>query len=178
MAHHEQRVFIESIKKYYASFFSNQKVLEIGSLNINGTARDFFTDCNYTGIDVAPGPEVDLVAQGQEYDAEDASFDTVLSCECFEHNPFWLETFINMIRICKPGGLVFFTCATTDRPEHGTTRTRPEDSPLTGEIGWEFYKNLTEEDFTSVIDFKKYFKDYDFSVNNYVHDLYFWGIKL
>ena len=178
MAHYEQRVFIDKLKQDFPTSFNNSKVLEIGSLNINGTARDFFTNCDYIGIDVGPGPDVDIIAQGQEYDAKESSFDTVLSCECFEHNPFWLETFLNMIRLCRSEGLVFFTCATTDRPEHGTTRTSPKDSPLTGEIGWEFYKNLTEKDFTSVIDFKKYFKDYNFSVNNSPHDLYFWGIKL
>lgn len=177
MAHPEQRNFIESVKAEYNEFFINKKVLEVGSLNINGSARDFFTDCDYTGIDVGLGNGVDIVAQGQEYNASDESFDTVISCECFEHNPYWLETFLNMIRMCKRGGLVFFTCATTGRQEHGTTASNPTDSPLTSEIGWEFYKNLTEENFTSVIDFKQHFKHYVFSVNNHSSDLYFYGLK-
>lgn len=177
MAHLEQRSFIEAVRAKYSEFFINKGVLEVGSLNINGSARDFFTDCDYIGIDVGCGNGVDIVAQGQEYDASDETFDTVISCECFEHNPYWLETFLNMVRMCKKDGLVFFTCATTGRQEHGTSASYPTDSPLTREIGWEYYRNLTEEDFTSAIDFKQHFKDYAFSVDNNASDLYFYGIR-
>ena len=44
-----------------------------------------------------------------------ASFDVVISCECFEHNPYWRETFLNMTRVLRPGGLFVLTCATTGR---------------------------------------------------------------
>jgi 2-polyprenyl-3-methyl-5-hydroxy-6-metoxy-1,4-benzoquinol methylase len=36
------------------------------------------------------------------------SFDTVASCECFEHNPEWAKTFENMHRMCKPEWLGIF----------------------------------------------------------------------
>jgi len=29
------------------------------------------------------------------------SFDCTISVECFEHNPFWLETFVNMLRMTR-----------------------------------------------------------------------------
>lgn len=175
MAHIEQRVFIQKIKFLYSDFFQSKSVLEIGSLNINGTIRDFFTDCEYIGIDVGEGKDVDIVCPGQDYDAPDKSFDVVCSTECFEHNPYWLETFNNMIRMCKDGGMVFFTCATTGRPEHGTTRTTPQNSPFTSQ--WNYYKNLEASDFTSVINFDNIFDDYIFETNPYTCDLYFYGIK-
>lgn len=177
MAHPEQRNYISNLKNRYSNYFSNKKVLEVGSLDINGTVRDFFSECDYTGIDVGSGPGVDIICPGQEYDAPDNIFDVTCSLECFEHNPFWKETFLNMVRMTRSGGLVFFTCATEGRPEHGTTRTTPNDSPLTIGIGWDYYKNLKEVDFTSTIDLNILFESYEFQVNKSSCDLYFSGVK-
>jgi len=177
MSHPQQMNFVSRLKKTFPSNFKNSKVLEIGSLNINGTIRIFFENCDYLGVDVGPGNGVDLVCPGQELTLPDNSYDTVGSCECFEHNPFWVETFTNMYRMCKPGGLVFMSCATTGRPEHGTTRTSPSDSPLTIRKGWDYYKNLTEQDFRDSYDIENMFSFHSFSVDMSNFDLYFYGIK-
>ncbi len=79
-------------------------MLEIGSLDVNGTVRQHFEKCDYRGLDVAEGPGVDIVCQAQDYDAPIGSFDTVVCCEVMEHNPHWAETFANMLRLCQPGG--------------------------------------------------------------------------
>jgi len=174
MAHGAQRVFFEKVREQYPEFFSNQRVLEIGSLDINGTVRDFFDNCSYTGVDVAAGPAVDIVAQGQDLTFPDDSFDVSVSAECFEHNPYWRETFLNMVRMTRQGGLVAFTCAADGRPEHGTARSDVGSSPLTVGLGWEYYRNLGEADFDdeSLAGFgSKGF--YDNRVNL---DLYFVGI--
>ena len=97
--------------------------------------------------------------------------------KCFEHNPYWRETFTNMIDHCRPGGLVVMTCATTGRPEHGTQRSLPEDSPLTIANGWNYYKNLTETDFLTAFDLDEWFEEWKFSVNEEACDLYFHGLK-
>lgn len=177
MAHNQQRNFVEKLKNKSLNYFKEQSVLEVGSLNINGTVRDFFEDCSYIGIDVGPGKDVDVVCEGQKYDAPDNTYDVVCSLECFEHNPYWMETFQNMIRLCRPDGLVFFTCATDGRSEHGTARTNPIDSPLTVEIGWDYYRNLNENDFRSHMNLDDYFEHYAFQTNDESKDLYFWGIK-
>lgn len=176
MAHREQAHYIASVKDAFPQFFTGGRVLEIGSLNINGTVRQFFAAREYIGVDVGEGPGVDVVISGHEYDSKEL-FDCVISCECFEHNPFWRETFLNMVRLCRRGGLVIFTCATTGRPEHGTTRTTPGCSPLTVAKGWDYYKNLTEADFTSSVDIEKLFFEHEFCVNEGSRDLYFRGIK-
>ena len=142
MAHPAQNEFIGRIRDIFPGHFRHARVLEIGSLDINGTIRGLFTDCDYTGIDVGPGPGVDVVCAGQDFDAPDESYDVVISCEAMEHNPYWAETFTNMVRLAKPGGLVLMTCATLGRKEHGTTRTTPADSPLTVAKGWDYYRNL------------------------------------
>lgn len=196
MAHSTQRDFIQYVKDKFPQYFEDAKVLEVGSLDINGTMRSFFDNCDYLGIDVGQGNGVDLVVQGQKYDAPDGTYDVCSSGECFEHNPYWAETFANMVRMCKSGGLVFFTCATTGRKEHGTTRTDPDSSPLTVNIGWEYYKNLDENDFRESFEesFDDIFSEYEFhstvdydnptkfieKMRTYINpceDLYFWGIK-
>lgn len=176
MAHPAQNEFIGNIREIFPGHFRGTRVLEVGSLDINGTIRGLFADCDYTGIDVGPGPGVDLVCAGQDYRGPDASFDVVISCETMEHNPYWAETFANMVRLVKPEGLVLMTCATVGRKEHGTTRTTPADSPLTVAKGWDYYRNLTARDFAAagVLEplaftfFATSFDDYD---------LYFAGSK-
>jgi hypothetical protein len=68
--------------------------------------------------------------------------------------------------------LVFFSCATTGRAEHGTRRSNPHDAPFCGD----YYRNLTEEDVRQEIDLSV-FKEYQFTTNDTSHDLYFWGLK-
>ena len=77
MAHDYQLEFVEYVKDNNEDFFSNKRVLEVGSLNINGTVRDLFNDCNYIGIDVGEGNGVDVVCSGHEYDTSD-DFDVTL----------------------------------------------------------------------------------------------------
>jgi SAM-dependent methyltransferase len=177
MAHPYQFNYINKLKILFPNYFINKKVLEVGSLNINGSIRVFFANCDYLGIDVGPGKDVDLVCEGQNLDHPTNTYDTVGSCECFEHNPYWVETFNNMHRMTKSGGLVFMTCATTGRPEHGTSRIYPEDSPLTIDKGWDYYKNLTAEDFIHKFNLNNMFLIYEFELNPFYPDLYFYGIK-
>lgn len=178
MSHYEQQEFIQSVKKKYPKYFYSRKVLEVGSLDINGSVRDFFAHCDYTGIDVAPGKNVDIVCQGQELNHSDNSYDVVISCECFEHNPYWVETFKNMYRMTAKNGLIIMTCATTGRVEHGTSKTRPVDSPLTVQIGWgDYYKNLTEQDIREHFNLDTMFSVYNICSDYRHYDLYFCGIK-
>lgn len=144
MSHWEQRDFFASVRARYPEYFYKKRVLEVGSLNVNGTARDFFTDCTYVGIDVAEGPGVDIVCAGQDFRSPEP-FDVVISGEMLEHNPYWRETWINMCALSS--GLVVMTCAGRDRPEHGTTRSAPETSPLTVGLGWDWYENREPADF-------------------------------
>jgi len=177
MAHIQQLQFINSVKNLYPNNFENCSVLEIGSLDINGTVRTFFHNCKYLGLDVGEGKGVDLVCEGQNFKGPDNFFDTVISCECFEHNPYWVETFLNMHRVCKSSGLIIMSCATTGRKEHGTYFSEPLSSPLTIKKGWNYYKNLEKKDFVSNFNLDELFINYSFSTNTESFDLYFSGIK-
>ena len=169
MSHQSQLDFVFALKKQFPEYFKDQKVLEIGSLDINGSIRQFFDSCDYIGVDLGAGKGVDLIAYGEDLDFPDKWFSVVASCECFEHNPEWEATFRNMIRMAKD--LVFFSCATTGRPEHGTKRTSPDDAPFCGD----YYRNLTEQDFRDKFTFEE-FEYYGFLTNDNPADLYFWGL--
>jgi hypothetical protein len=175
MAHPQQQRFCSFVRETLPQYFRARTVLEVGSLNINGSVRVFFEDCVYTGIDVAPGRDVDVVATGEDYGGEANSVDVIISCETFEHNPEYIKTFLNMVRLLKRDGLLMLTCATYGRPQHGTSKTTPSDSPLTVGKGQEYYRNLTEADF-GFIDLSYFFADFFFVVDHSSHDLYFLGI--
>jgi SAM-dependent methyltransferase len=173
VAHKQQFDFVKGVAHLYPKNFHKANILEVGSLDINGSVRQFFVDCEYSGIDLGEGKGVDIVCQGQEYDEPADTFDTVISCECFEHNPDWVATFTNMHRMTKVGGLIVMSCATTGRPEHGTKRTSPQDAPFCGD----YYKNLTEQDFVEQFKLDNMFSTYQFGVGEQTRDLYFYGIK-
>ena len=97
---------------------------------------------------------VTIVSKTKDLPFIDNTFDTFISTECFEHDPEYKESFLKIYSMLKPDGLFCFTCASTDRPEHGTQRTTPMDSY--GTIGnldgmSDYYKNLTEKDLNEVL---------------------------
>ncbi|MBY0493687.1 MAG: class I SAM-dependent methyltransferase [Cyanobacteria bacterium] len=177
MAHFQQLQFVSMAARHLAGSWIGLSIVEIGSANVNGSIRPFFTGSHYTGVDLAPGPDVDLIASGHEVALPPDSVDLAISCECFEHNPMWRETFVNMHRMTKPGGIVIMTCASRGRLEHGTTRTRPFDSPGSLSIGWDYYRNLNREDFERQLPLASMFESHAFYRNDVSKDLYFIGRK-
>jgi SAM-dependent methyltransferase len=149
-------------------------VLDIGSLDINGNNRYLFEQCDYTGIDIGEGPNVDVVCSGHLFKSDD-NFNVVISTECFEHDEYWQQTLKNVINnLLSVGGLFLFSCAAPGRPEHGTKKTSPKDSPFTTD----YYRNLSEEDIRSVLDCDNIFWNYKFKTRKeFPQDLYFYGIK-
>ncbi|MBB3356494.1 MULTISPECIES: methyltransferase domain-containing protein [unclassified Novosphingobium] len=108
---------------------AHAKVLEIGSLNVNGCLRDAAAPTTiYIGLDLEPGPSVDMViAPGGEYPVENDSFDLVMASSVFEHDPRFWETFLRMCRAARPGGHIY-----VNAPSNGTVHRYPMDY-------WRFY---------------------------------------
>lgn len=179
MSHKAQQEFCQMVKGMFPDFFKNVKVLDVGSLDINGSNKDLFEESDYAGLDIGPGPNVDIVSLAHEYQAPDESYDVIISTECFEHDMHWEKSLVNIIRMLKVGGLFVFTCASDGRPEHGTRRTKPEDAPLLEGFGeWgDYYKNLNQADIRTAIDVDKIFWKNGFIYEAEACDLYFFGIK-
>ena len=177
MSHPEQLGFFSALAEANREVTSGSRLIEIGSYAVNGTMRSYFsTAVDYVGVDLVDGPGVDIVTFGHEVDHPSGSYDIATSGECFEHDPHWRETFANMVRLTRPGGLVAFTCASAGRPEHGTRRTLVDDSPGTQFEGLDYYRNLTEADFAE-LDVASDFSTYRFWRNETSMDLYFAGVR-
>ena len=65
------------------------------------------------------------------------------------------------------------TCATNNRPEHGTTATNADAAPFTND----YYQNLAIHDFVDNFELHNIFKYFGFEINSDSQDLYFWGKK-
>jgi len=176
MAHLQQKTFVQSVVSNFETDFIEQcSVLEIGAYDVNGSIRGIIPAKKYIGLDLVSGPGVDIVYDGIHFSRELSDFCISISCECFEHNPFWDKSLQSMIERTSKGGIVIFTCASRGRVEHGTSRTDPSISPGTSDSGIDYYKNLHEEDFRSRFDFDDIFSDYFFLFHKKSHDLYFYG---
>jgi len=178
--HLEATEFTLFVKKILSDYFVNKIVLDVGSGDINGNNRHLFENCKYEGNDVIEANNVTIVSKTKDLPLEDNTFDTIISTECFEHDPEYKDSFSKIYKMLKPNGLFCFTCAGWGRPEHGTRRTTPHDS--LGTIGnkddmIDYYKNLTIYDVNEVLDLHNNFIVWDSYYNSKSNDLYFVGIK-
>lgn len=110
---------------------SDGEILEIGSLDVNGSLRRHNINCKrYIGLDFSPGEGVDhVIADDYDWPVEDASFDLVLASSVFEHDATFWQTFVVMARKVRPGGYIY-----VNAPANGWIHRYPLDC-------WRFYPN-------------------------------------
>ena len=94
MAHEAQQLFCLEVRDKYPDAFKNKRVLDCGSLDINGSNRYLFDGCTYIGIDLGPGKNVDQISLIHEF-TDPEGFDTIISTECFEHDMYWDKSLRN-----------------------------------------------------------------------------------
>lgn len=105
--HQGNRDWLAHMKALYPEAFGG-RILELGSGNVNGTARDYFRDAaRYVGVDIAPGKDVDLVLPCKETTFQPGEFDTLLCLSLFEHDPLWRESFGHNLPFVRDGGMIF-----------------------------------------------------------------------
>jgi len=175
MSHYSQEKFVEISTDYLKKNipdFNKLSVLDIGSIDLNGSSKKFFGP-DYFGIDLVSGPNVDMILNGQDIHKLKKKFNIIISCEVFEHAHNWKKIFQAMFDNTTTFGIVIFSCASTGRLEHGTNRTNPAE----GGLNTDYYKNLTIKDFKKHFDLNLMFKKFYFFYNYYSHDLYFIGFK-
>lgn len=178
--HIQAKKFTIFVKQILPGYFLDKKVLDVGSGDINGNNRFLFDNCEYDGNDVIEAPNVTIVSKTKNLLFDSNTFDTIISTECFEHDPDYKESLQKIYDMLKPNGLFLFTCASTGRAEHGTLRTTNTDSY--GTIGnledmCNYYKNLTELDLNEVLDLNSLFSVWNTYYCSSSKDLYFVGIK-
>lgn len=175
MAHQEQKDFFLRVKAKYPEKFDGVNVIDCGSLDVNGSLKELFTNSNYIGVDITAGRNVDIVSKIHEL-TEDYhnKFDIVVSGEMLEHDEFWLNSLVKMYNMLIPGGLLAVSAAGPNRPEHGTNRT---NDPLWG-TSPSYYRNISKADFNtflaSIPPVKQAYAEYN---NEGMGDIYFYVIK-
>jgi SAM-dependent methyltransferase len=97
------------------------RIVDVGSLDVNGTYRPLFATppWTYIGVDMAAGPNVDLVLRTPYVWREilTDAIDVVISGQAFEHIPFFWITMLEIARVLKPDGLCCIL-APSSGPEH------------------------------------------------------------
>jgi len=175
----EENQWKDTLKQRFPHYFNGVKVLDIGSADINGTNKGWFEHSDYTGLDVLPYKNVDVVSTAHKYTAPKWSFDVVCSTSELEHDKYWKETLLKMVELLKPGGLMWFVCGAR-MGEHGTLNANPNDS-LTTKIDDEdwnnYYRNIKKEDVQNVLDLKGTFAEYEMDYSKTDMNLRFLGRK-
>ena len=100
---HNMKVFRDS----YLLGKQNLRITDIGSLNLNGSYKELFTEWEYIGVDIVAGNNVDIVLEDpyKWQEIETDSVDVVISGSAFEHIEFFWLTMEEIVRILKPGGV-------------------------------------------------------------------------
>jgi O-antigen biosynthesis protein len=89
-----------------------EKVLEVGSADVNGSVRPIVAwpgVTDYTGIDVVGGTGVDLVYDGEVIPFDDDTFDLVVSTEMLEHCQRPWASIGEMARVAASGADLWIT---------------------------------------------------------------------
>lgn len=96
---------MHGFKKHYVK--SNSKILDVGSYNVNGTYKSLFQDCDYIGIDITHGSNVDIVCTDPyDYPFDIGSFDIVICGQVLEHTKHPWKLVAEIYRVVKIGGYV------------------------------------------------------------------------
>lgn len=101
-----------------------KRVLELGSLDVNGSIRPAFDQCgvlDYVGIDQRPGTGVDVVLNTADlYEAHHlGQFDCVVATSFFEHDRQFWQTLDGVYRRLNHGGVFIVTVPHQDWGYHG-----------------------------------------------------------
>jgi hypothetical protein len=104
--HESVRLYVARQVKRYG--LAGKSVLEIGSLDVNGSVRDQFTG-HYWGIDVTAGPGVDQVRNAHELGQYSGPYDVVLCLEMLEHDTAPWRTAEGIAACLDDGGIAIVT---------------------------------------------------------------------
>jgi SAM-dependent methyltransferase len=109
----------DSVIKYVQSCMTEEdvrgkQVLEVGSLDVNGSVRSYamgLNPRNYTGIDIIEGPGVDEICDADHilnrFGPE--SFDLIISTEMLEHVRNWRCVVSALKHAIRPNGILLIT---------------------------------------------------------------------
>ena len=121
---------VKFYEKYCVENIENKVVIDIGSMDINGTLKPIFNQAKaYIGIDQFPGKNVDIISSSHKINLENDYADIVVTSSCFEHDDMFWISFLEICRIVKPNGHFYINA-----PSNGPYHAHPVDN-------WRFYED-------------------------------------
>jgi SAM-dependent methyltransferase len=104
-------------------------ILEVGALDVNGSLRALAPlRATYLGVDMIAGEGVDQVLSDPHHlPFPDWTFDAVVATSCFEHDPMFWVTFLEIARVTRLNGYIYI-----NSPSNGWFHQHPRDN-------WRFY---------------------------------------
>jgi hypothetical protein len=129
----------------------NYRILEVGSRNINGSARSIFAPWAelYVGVDVVAGPGVDMV--GDLFEVQNRlkltamygnQWDMIVCTETLEHTPP-IELLTGIFNLAHVGTRIIMTWASSERAPHGATGGALESG--------EYYRGVPADEFVAIV---------------------------
>lgn len=170
----ETDTYAKEVGYAYANAVDYRRVrgLDIGGRDVNGSARAHFPEALWDGLDIRPGPGVDIVEDATVWRASEPLWDFVLSTECLEHVEDWRGIVACAASALRHEGftLAFFTAASTGRAPHGASG---EHAPPPGE----WYGNVRPDELSDAL--HEHFVDVHVDYNPNPGDVYAWarGLK-
>ena len=113
-----------------------RRVVEFGSADVNGNVRDLLGDAEYIGVDIRPGPNVDVVADAATYDPPWRP-DLVLCLNMLEHTEDGPAIVANAHRMLAPSGALMVSVPDASFPIHSADGGALKEG--------EFYTSFTVE---------------------------------
>ena len=113
---------MENGKRFFSTYAKHKEsglVVDIGSQNVNGSLKEVMPDrFRYLGLDFKEANNVDIVLDDPyQIPLESDSVDILVSSSCLEHSEFFWLTFLEMVRVTKPDGLIYLN-APSGGPHH------------------------------------------------------------
>jgi len=124
----------ECFYQTYCTTESPLIILDVGSQDLNGSLREIVKKEDiYIGIDFVEAKSVDVCLDDPyKFPFHDNYADVILCSSVLEHSEFFWLTFLEMIRVLKPGGLVYINV-----PTNGFVHRFPVDC-------WRFYPDAAK----------------------------------
>lgn len=124
---------MERLVRQYLNRDRVLRIADIGSFRVDERNLSYRTLVDspawtYVGVDIAKGPNIDVVMESPyRLPFSDSSVDVIFCGQVFEHIEFFWLTINEMSRILRPGGMVFLIA-----PSRGFDHKYPVDC-------WRFY---------------------------------------
>lgn len=107
-------VNIDYMARHFDKIKNVGRVLEVGSYNANGNFKEFFMTkgISYLGIDIAPGPDVDLICDITADFSEivkvlgQSTFDAIICANVLEHLYEPIKALNNMRKLLRDDGFL------------------------------------------------------------------------